>query len=149
MDARALLIGGVAAALLAARPVHATGPVYTGWFTDVAAGGHDVVAYFTRGEPVEGSPALSVEWHGVVWRFATAEHLRRFRVAPGRYAPAYGGYCAYAVARGTTAPGDPRHWTVHEGRLYLNYDAEARARWNADRAAHVAAADAHWREIVE
>lgn len=149
MHARAILIGSLAAALLAARPVHAAEPVYTGWFTDVAVGGHDVVAYFTRGEPVEGAREHSIEWRGARWRFASAAHLRRFRAAPERYAPAYGGYCAHAVAMGTTEPGDPRYWTIHDGRLFLNYDADTRARWDQDREAHIAAADEHWAEITE
>lgn len=142
------LVAGVVALLLSA-PVLATGPVYTGWFSDLAVGGYDVVAYFTRGEPVEGSAEHSTEWRGVEWRFASADHLARFRDDPERYAPAYGGHCAYAVAEGTTAAGDPEYWTIHEGRLYLNYDAEYQQRWNADREAYIAAADEHWPEVAQ
>ncbi len=142
------LIAGAAAWLLSAA-AHATEPVYTGWFSDVAASGHDVVAYFTRNEPVEGSTEYRVEWRGAEWRFANADHLERFREDPARYAPAYGGYCAYAVAEGTTAPGDPDYWAIHEGRLYLNYDAEVQQQWHADREAYIAAADEYWPEVAE
>ncbi len=136
-------------ALLLAGAAQASGPVYTGWFGNVAADGHDVVAYFTRGEPVEGSAEHSTEWNGAEWRFASAEHLERFRADPERYAPAYGGFCAYAVAEGSTAAGDPEHWTIHEGRLYLNYNADIQARWEADRQAYIAAADDNWPQVAE
>lgn len=136
-------------ALLLAGAAHASGPVHTGWFSNVAVDGHDVVAYFTRGEPVEGSVEHSTEWNGAEWRFASAEHLERFRADPERYAPAYGGFCAYAVAEGSTAAGDPEHWAIHDGRLYLNYDAEFQTRWEADREAYIAAADDNWPEVAE
>lgn len=137
------------AALLSAAAVRAEEPVYTGWFSDLAVGGHDVVAYFTRGEAVEGSAEYSMQWRGAVWHFASEDHLQRFREDPSRYAPAYGGYCAYAVARGTTAAGDPDRWAIHDGRLYLTYDADAQSRWKADAEAHIATADEHWSEMVE
>lgn len=137
------------ATLLGAASVHAEEPVYTSWFSDVAVGGHDVVAYFTQGEAVEGSADYRMEWRGAVWRFASEDHLQRFREDPSRYAPAYGGYCAYAVARGTTAAGDPDRWTIHGGRLYLNHDGDAQARWKTDAEGHIAAGDEHWSEMVE
>ena len=142
------LIAGLAAWLIATA-VQATEPVHTGWFSNLAVDGHDVVAYFTRGAPVEGSAEHSTEWRGAEWRFASAENLARFRENPERYAPAYGGYCAYAVSQGYTAPGDPEHWAIHEGRLYLNYDADTQDQWSADRTTHIAAADRHWPAVAE
>lgn len=136
-------------ALLLAGAAHASGPVHTGWLSDLAVDGHDVVAYFTRGEPVEGSAEHSTEWNGAEWRFASAEHLERFRADPERYAPAYGGFCAYAVAEGDTAAGDPQYWAIHDDRLYLNYNAEIQARWDADREAYIAAANDNWPAVAE
>lgn len=136
-------------ALFLVGAAHASGPVHTGWFDNLAVDGYDVVAYFTRGEPVEGSVKYSVEWNGAEWRFASDEHLERFRADPERYAPAYGGFCAYAVAEGSTAAGDPEYWAIHEDRLYLNYNAEIQARWNANREAYVAAANDNWPGVAE
>lgn len=141
--------GLIAAAFLAALPAQAADRVYTGWFSSVAADGHDVVAYFTRGEAVEGSAEHSHEWRGASWHFASEANLQRFRADPERYAPAYGGHCAYAVARGSVEPGDPRYWTIHEGRLYFNYDGSVQERWDADREALIAAADEHWPGLVD
>lgn len=134
---------------LLAATAHAAGPVHTGWLSDVAVDGHDVVAYFTRGEPVEGSAEHSTEWNGAEWRFASAEHLERFRADPQRYAPAYGGFCAYAVAEGYTAAGDPAHWAIHDDRLYLNYNGEVQRQWEADRERYIAAANHNWPEVAE
>ncbi len=139
----------LATALLAATPAYAADPVYTGWFSSEAAGGHDVVAYFTRGEAVEGSEEFTHEWRDAEWHFASEEHLQRFRADPERYAPAYGGHCALAVAEGTAEAGDPRYWTIHDGRLYFNYDASVLETWDEDREAHIAAADEHWPELVD
>lgn len=139
----------VAAALLAAPPVHAADPVYTGWFSSVAAGGYDVVAYFTRGEAIEGSDEYMHQWRGAEWHFASEEHLQRFREDPQRYAPAYGGHCALAVAQGTAEAGDPRYWTIHDGRLFFNYDGSMQEIWNEDRQAHIAAAEDNWPGLVD
>lgn len=136
-------------ALLLSGAAHASGPVHTGWLDNLAVDGYDVVAYFTRGEPVEGSAEHSTEWNGAEWRFASAEHLERFRVDPERYAPAYGGYCAYAIAEGYTAAGDPAYWAIHDDRLYLNYNADIQTRWDADREGHIAAANANWPAVAE
>lgn len=136
-------------ALLLVGTAYGSGPVHTGAHDNLAVAGHDVVAYFTRGEPVEGSAEHSTQWNGAEWRFASAEHLERFRADPERYAPAYGGFCAYAVAEGYTAAGDPAHWAIHDGRLYLNYNAGVQTRWNTDREGYIAAADGNWPEVAE
>lgn len=146
---RARIAAAALAACLVAVTAHAAEPVHTGWFSDLAVGGHDVVAYFTRGEPVEGSSEYSTRWRGAEWRFASEAHLQRFRADPARYAPAYGGHCALAVAQGTTAAGDPAYWAIHDDRLYLNYDAESQRQWNADREAYIVAADEHWPRLVD
>ena len=139
----------LAGVLLAATPVHAADRVYTGWLSDVAADGYDVVAFFARGEALEGSAEHSHEWRGAQWRFTSEANLERFRANPQRYAPAYGGHCALAVAEGSAEAGDPRYWTIHEGRLFFNYNGDVQERWNEDRAGYIAAADEQWPEMVE
>lgn len=141
-------IGGILLAF-GLLPAHAAEPIYTGLLSNVAVGGHDVVAYFTAGEPVEGSREHSLEWRGAEWRFASAEHKETFQADPERYAPAYGGYCAWAVAQGKTAAGRPQHWAIHDGRLYLNYSRRIQERWDADREGHIRAAREHWPSVAE
>lgn len=141
------LITGFLVSLLSAS-VLAGGPVYTGEDSDVAVDGHDVVAYFTQSEPVEGSSEYSMQWRGAEWRFANEAHLARFREDPERFAPAYGGYCAFGVAKGKTLASSPDYWKIHDGRLFLNLNADIHDNWNADREGHIAAADQNWPDIA-
>lgn len=110
----------------------------------LALDGYDPVAYFEEGRPVPGSKAFTHAWSGATWRFASAAHRDAFAAAPERYAPQYGGFCAWAVAHGYTADVDPEAWKIVEGRLYLNCDKEVQAKWEADVPGHIQRADANW-----
>jgi len=113
----------------------------------LAIRGYDPVAYFTTGMPQPGQPEFSLSWRGATWRFASAENLQTFRGDPEHYAPRYGGYCAWAVSQGYTAPIDPTVWNVVDGRLYLNFDADVQARWQKDIPGNIASADRNWPEL--
>lgn len=127
----------------------AESPVFTGRFGDTAIRGYDPVAYFTEGRPVKGSGDHVYEWNGAQWRFSSAEHLETFKSAPEKYAPAYGGYCAWAVAtQKEKAPTDPDAWSIVDGRLFLNYDKNIQAQWNLDRPGLIKAGDENWPEVV-
>lgn len=133
-----------------AAPAYADqAPVYTGLLSRVAVGGYDPVAYFTHGRPVRGSNRFRIMHHGYEYRFASAEHLAAFRAEPSRYAPQYGGYCAWAVSQGYTASGDPNHWRIVDGRLYLNYNAEIQRRWEGDIPGHIRDANVNWPGVLE
>ncbi|HSG87799.1 MAG TPA: YHS domain-containing (seleno)protein [Pseudomonadales bacterium] len=123
--------------------------IYTGLFSNTAVGGYDTVAYFTDGKPVKGSREFTTEWMGAEWRFASQEHLDAFVADPERYAPRYGGYCAWAVSQGYTASGDPEHWAIVDDRLYLNYDASVQRKWDADRPTFIRSANENWPKVVE
>lgn len=140
---------GLAAAAVGTRAaLAAKAPVYTGFLSNTAVGGHDPVAYFAQGRPVEGSRSHVHRWQGVDWRFASAENLRRFAADPERYAPRFGGYCAWAVAQGYTAAGNPRFWRVVDGRLYLNFDANVQRMWEADIPGFIARAERNWPGVL-
>jgi hypothetical protein len=106
--------------------------------------GYDVVAYFTDHRPIKGSEAYTSEWQGISWRFVSAEHRERFAADPSRYAPQYGGYCAYAVSHGTTAHGDPNQWDVVDDRLFVNNNPLARKLWESDRSRDIRVGDVNW-----
>lgn len=110
----------------------------------VAVRGTDVVAYFTQGRPVQGRPEFSYEWHGATWRFASAANRDRFAADPEHYAPAYGGFCAFAVSEGATAPIDPQAWRIVDGRLYLNYSPSVQRQWAQDIPGRIARGNANW-----
>ena len=109
-----------------------------------AVKGYDVVSYFDAGEPVRGLPEIDYEWNGAAWHFSNHKNLSLFRGDPEKYAPRYGGYCAFAVSRGYTADIDPEAWTVVDGRLYLNYNSKYRKRWAKDIPGNIKKADANW-----
>lgn len=135
-----------AATLLANPAVAAEPPVYA--TNGVAINGYDPVAYFTEGAPVEGSPEFTSEWDGATLQFATADNKAMFDGDPEKFAPKYGGYCAYAVSKGYTASTDPAAWSIHEDRLYLNYSKSVRALWAARKRHHIEQADRNWPGVL-
>ncbi len=149
INRRSILAGAVAlpALWLATGPASAASPeVFTR--DGAAIGGYDPVAYFTKGKPVKGDAAHSVTWKGAEWRFATAENKASFEADPAAYAPQYGGYCAFAVSRGYTAKTEPDAFTVHEGKLYLNFDKGVRRRWERDVPGNISKGDANWPTVL-
>jgi len=114
----------------------------------VAINGYDPVAYFTQSEPVKGNANHSVQWNGAIWHFATAANKDAFATNPNAYAPQYGGYCAYAVSKGATAKTEPDAWTVHNGKLYLNFDRNVRTIWRRDISDNISKADNNWPGVL-
>jgi YHS domain-containing protein len=120
-------------------------------FSDSGAAirGYDPVAYFTSGKPVKGSKEFTTRWRGATWHFASAENRDRFAAAPEKYAPQYGGYCAYGVSQGYTVSIDPAAWTVVDGKLYLNYSTSVRRTWEKDIPGYIRKADVNWPRALE
>jgi YHS domain-containing protein len=110
----------------------------------LALKGYDPVAYFIEGKPTEGRGELEAEWKGAKWHFASAQNRELFLRTPEKYAPQYGGYCAWAVSHGYTAKGDPEAWKIVEGKLYLNYNQEVKAKWEQDIPALISKGDENW-----
>ena len=146
-----MAVGLVAAgAFLAGGHAVADQPaVFTGLVAGTGAGGYDVVAYQRQGAAVPGDPALTHSHDGIAYRFANAEHRDAFAAAPGRYLPQFGGYCAWAVANGYTAKGDPEAWSVVDGRLYLNYSKAVRDQWSRDVPGNIARGEANWPGVLD
>lgn len=106
--------------------------------------GYDAVAYFKEGKPVKGSPAHRVEYKGSTFQFSSQANRDAFAAEPARYAPQYGGYCAFGTAGGYKATTDPAAFTVTGGKLYLNYNRDIQKQWSADIPGFVAKADQNW-----
>ncbi len=123
--------------------------INTTFFGNVAIEGYDPVAYFAENAPVKGQKQFSHEWRGANWRFSSARNRDRFAAEPEKYAPQYGGYCAYAVANGSTAGIDPGQFSIVDGKLYLNYNAKIQKRWLEDRDNYIKSADQNWPAVLE
>lgn len=124
-------------------------PVYTGLLSNTGAGGYDVVSYFEQQRAEPGSSDFTVQYQGATWRFNSAEHQARFEADPERYAPAYGGYCAWAVSQGYLAKGDPEYWTIVDDRLYLNFSQAIQDKWLKDTEDFIQQADRNWPGVLE
>lgn len=144
----ALMLLGLIAPL-ASPAAAAQDAVYTGRFSDLAVSGYDAVAYFDQGKPVEGSGDFEYDWNGATWRFASAANRDAFKADPARYAPQYGGYCAWAVSQGYTASTDPEAWRIVDGKLYLNYSKGVQKTWEQDIPGFIASADGNWPAVLE
>lgn len=113
----------------------------------LALKGYDPVAYFAEGRPVPGKPEFSARHEDATYRFASAASRDAFLAAPAKYAPQYGGYCAFGMASGYKAPIEPEAWTIVDGKLYLNYNPSVRSRWSADIPGFIRKADANWPSV--
>jgi hypothetical protein len=142
------LLTVAASLLLVAGAAHAKDLVNTD-ATGLAIQGYDAVGFFTDGKPLLGIPRFTSTYQGATYRFATAEHQALFDQDPEKYAPAYGGYCAYGVAKNALAPVEISTWQIVDGRLTLNKNAEIKKAFDADVAGHTRDARANWPKLVE
>jgi len=140
-----LLIGSLASAIvcLAAPATAAVDPVEKDG-KGVAVKGYDVVAYFTQSKPVKGTQQFTHQWNGATWQFASAADRDLFAADPAKYAPQYGGYCAYGVSQNHAVPIDPEAWRIIEGKLYLNYSKSVQKTWLEDPPKRIEEANRNW-----
>lgn len=113
-------------------------------FSDEAINGYDPVAYFTDQKAVKGNRLYSHEWKEASWYFVSDENLDLFKNNPEKYAPQFGGYCAFAVSKGFTANIDPEAFTIRDGRLYLFSEPKFRDEWLADGETSVVKSRQNW-----
>jgi hypothetical protein len=141
--AAALVLSFATLSAFAVEPVNKTKDA------GLAIEGYDVVAYFADGKPAKGSGAFAHEWMNATWRFASAANRDAFAKEPEKFAPQYGGYCAFGVSRGYAVPVDPEAWKVVDGKLYLNYNKDVQTEWNKDVAGYIQKADANWPDVLK
>lgn len=114
--------------------------------------GYDPVAYFDRSAPVKGKKSISAAHNGVEYWFASEASRAKFQEAPDRYRPAYGGWCAWAMASGGKTQPDPENFIVADGRLFLfykNFLIDTKTKWQeGDEAELKKRADGSWSGIV-
>ncbi|MBX2880905.1 MAG: hypothetical protein KTR32_13270 [Granulosicoccus sp.] len=135
---------------------HAASPINTleksGLFkyrpSTVAIRGYDTVAYFTLGKPQKGRAEFSHNWNNVDWHFASEDHLALFKGDPARYAPQFGGYCAYGVAEGYLAKIEGSQWTIVDGKLYLNYSKKFNKLWRQQPEVYIEQAKLRFEQLL-
>jgi YHS domain-containing protein len=144
---RRLLAAGLlslaVAATAAAFDPKSTSPVNVDQ-TGVALRGHDPVAYFTGGKPTPGAATFQSKFDGATYQFSSAANKDMFDKEPAKFAPQYGGFCAFAAAKGAKFDADPSVFKVVDGKLYMNFNADVSSKWNADVPGHIKAANTNW-----
>ena len=115
----------------------------------LALSGYDAVSYFGEGGPVKGVDAHTFKYKGATYRFASAKNRDAFAADPAKYAPAYGGFCAFGTAMGFKVPTDPKVYKIVDGKLYLNLNPGVQKRWEKDVPGFIRGADNNWPKIVK
>jgi YHS domain-containing protein len=118
--------------------------------TDGAAlRGYDPVAYFDSGQPTKGAPQFRQVYRGSTFLFASAGNQHKFAADPIKYAPQYGGFCAYGTANGYKVSTQPDAFRIVDGKLYLNHDTKVQEIWLKDVPGNIARADEQWPEVAK
>jgi len=115
----------------------------------VAINGYDAVAYFSSQSAVKGSADFTHQWSGATWQFSTRENRDLFIANPEKYAPQFGGYCAYGVSENHKSPTDPAAFTIMDGKLYLNYNLKVKTLWLGDVKSRIAKAEQYWPSLID
>ena len=112
--------------------------------------GCDTVGYFEQGKPIKGDSALTSTYRGATYLFASASNKAEFDKDPAKYAPQYGGFCAYGILKGALddfeGPGD---FIIYKGKLYLCGNQNAVEIFKSNIDSNIAKSDANWRRITE
>lgn len=121
--------------------------------TGFAVSGYDVVAYFSLpqsaiGTPqtaaVEGNKNITAEYNGATFAFSTEANRETFLADPAKYAPQYDGHCAYGVAKGGKAPGNPTLWRIVDDKLFLNVTKNVVGFWEEDIPGNLDLSEGNW-----
>lgn len=124
--------------------------------TGFAVSGYDVVSYFDlpqsdigqpQQSPLPGNAAITAEYNGAQFAFATEANRDRFLADPAAFAPQYDGHCAYGVAQGGKVPGNPTLWRIVDGELYLNITQNVVGFWEADIPGNLQTSEVNWQTI--
>jgi YHS domain-containing protein len=118
----------------------------------LALQGYDPVSYFS-GKPKKGQKAISVNYKGILYWFASAQNLATFNANPDKYEPAYGGWCAYAMgAKGEKVEVDAENFKIIKGKNYLFYKdffSNTINDWNKDEVSLFGKAETNWKKIYK
>lgn len=120
-------------------------------FTDVenrALKGYDTVAYHLDRKATRGSSEFAYEWKGATWWFSSAENRDLFIADPERWAPQFGGYCAWAIVKDQVRPIDPKIFRIFNDKLYLNLNMKIHKRWLAKHNEFIQEGEARWPDVL-
>ncbi|MDI9861752.1 YHS domain-containing (seleno)protein [Flectobacillus roseus] len=114
----------------------------------IAIRGYDPVAYFKQSKPVKGQETISHDWNGVKWLFSSEENKEDFKANPEKFAPQFGGYCAYGLSENHKSPTEPEAFTIVDDKLYLNYNLKVKELWKKDISGRIKKANDFWPALM-
>ncbi|MCP5082467.1 MAG: YHS domain protein [Alphaproteobacteria bacterium] len=146
---RRAFIGLCLLCMLSKGALAAAPEVNLGYFNKLAVNDYDVMTYWKGGKPKEGNTEITASYNGATWVFVSEENRALFLESPGKYAPQYGGYCAYAASRNAVSDVDPLAWRIWKDKLYLNYSPRVRRQWASDIDQNIEKANGFWPKLLE
>ncbi len=122
---------------------------------NVAINGYDLVSYFSKSEAVEGTEKHAMEYDGTTFYFSNKKNLKAFKKNPSSYLPAYGGFCAFGVAKANKKfPIDPTQFKIIDDKLYLFFKGDVNGKplssldvWNKNEQGFLKMAEANWPKL--
>lgn len=116
-----------------------------------AIDGYDPVAFFTENKPLKGVDSIEIVWNNATWLFSSIKNMEAFKKDPEKYAPQYGGYCAYGCSNGAghKSPTQIETWSIIKGKLYFNYNAKVKELWQKNVDSFINKADSNWVSLKE
>lgn len=116
---------------------------------DLAFSGFDPVSTFEEfgGEALEGDENITVEYGGVVYRFASEENKEAFEADPTRFEPTYGGWCAWGMANNSKIAINPQIFTQNENRMHYFISVGAKIQFDRQLERREKDADDNWTEF--
>lgn len=137
-------------ALFTSQAHAAKSPIYTSFLNNKAVGGYDVVTYFQGDQkPLKGKKKYRTKYQGASWYFVSQDNLAEFVADPEKYAPQFGGYCAYAIALGDTVKGSPLQYHISDDKLYLNINSKYKKIWLDDKASFIERGNNQWPNVLQ
>lgn len=124
--------------------------------TGLALKGYDPVSYH-KGQARKGNEKITASHDAMQFYFFSEANRETFKSNPGKYLPAYGGWCAWAMLEGDKVDINPERYKIIDGKTYLFYDGffgNTLKKWNkkAEKRSEgelVELADAHWRKLIK
>lgn len=117
--------------------------------TEGALKGFDVVAFYSDSAAIKGDKNYNYTWQNATWYFKNEENLAAFKANPEKYAPQFGGYCAYGVSGNHKAPTEAETFTIIDGKLYFNYNKKVKSYWLKDTTALILKANNLWPNLKD
>lgn len=113
-------------------------------FSKVAINSYDPVAYYTENKATMGQEKFMHTWNDADWHFASQENMQLFTENPEKYAPKYGGYCAFAISKGFTANTSSETFEIIDNDLFLFADQDVKDEWMKDRQSNFEKCEENW-----